>query len=61
MFVGGVEAAGRDELLKFTIHLVHHGLHEFILKVNLIKYKKQRRFTVGGNHPFVSGKLSGGS
>lgn len=42
-----VEAAGRDELLKFIIHLVRQGLHEFILKANFINYKRpSSRFTI---------------
>lgn len=44
---GDVEAAGRDELLKFIIHLVRQGLHEFILKANFINYKRpSSRFTI---------------
>lgn len=55
---GDVEAAGRYELLNFTIHLVNQGLHEFVLKANFVKYKRPRiRFTFVENHIFVSGKL----
>ena len=55
VFCGDFDAAGISDVLKLTMHLVNHELHEFVLKATLIKWTRPRiRLTFGESRSFLS-------